>query len=767
MKRTPIALLAGIFSLFLLAGCDGTTGAVGSAGPTGATGATGSTGATGGVNPTTSVETCVGCHGSGTAVPVGDITTVGDAHYINTTANGLMTSSGYRQLNLALTSVDVTGSNVIIEFTATDELGGTVADLYAADGRFTIAKLVAGSGIGEPNDWSSLMTTTEDPGSVGTGPGTSTIQATYERFTTSAGVFAYLGTGNYRYTSSFDPSSSVASGDTLRVAIQMSASDIPPGNGWCDFDANLSSANNCTSAVTVTKDVVQTATCNGCHGTTTDTQLGIHGGGRTDVEYCVTCHNPDSTDANSGESVDMKVMIHKIHRGSSLSQSYTIWGYGDAAHDYSKVSFTKEIDNCTNCHTGGGADVDNWSTLPTMAACGSCHDDIDWTTGANHAGGGATSNGFCAICHPQAGALGAGGGPPFPVETVHQGVARATEAALYAGGSNGYSIDAVSFDSSTDVLTIDYSVTKSATAMDLAADSEWTDTYALGGGGASRLNLSVAWDTSDYNNNGSGATPGKVVDINGLDIAGGTVTAQGGGVYRVTTTLPSSASDTVTVTIDGHPAADLDSDGTYSDRIPVKSVFQDININGGRAVVVARRAIVDVSKCNKCHDAAGQGISLHGSNRTGEVQVCVVCHNPDATDINRRPSDPTTTADGKVEESIDMKRMIHQIHSGSDLVNGVVIYGYGSAEHDYSTVGFTGNRKNCETCHYAGTYDTLDAANSLASTISTGTDVADPDDDLNISPTAATCSSCHDDDKSTDHMELHGASFSALDDDIL
>jgi hypothetical protein len=38
---------------------------------------------------------------------------------------------------------------------------------------------------------------------------------------------------------------------------------------------------------------------------------------------------------------------------------------------------------------------------------------------------------------------------------------------------------------------------------------------------------------------------------------------------------------------------------------------------------------------------------------------------------------------------------------------------------------------------------------------------------LNISPTAAVCSSCHDDTVATDHMKLNGASFKALDDDIL
>jgi OmcA/MtrC family decaheme c-type cytochrome len=241
---------------------------------------------------------------------------------------------------------------------------------------------------------------------------------------------------------------------------------------------------------------------------------------------------------------------------------------------------------------------------------------------------------------------------------------------------------------------------------------------------------------------------------------------RGPNLYRVVRELPSGASDTVTASIEGHPAADLDGDGSFGDRIAVRNVFQDLNIDGGRAMTMARRAVVDNAKCNQCHDGAGQGISIHGNNRTGEVQVCAVCHNANNTDINRRPADPMDALDGKREEAIDFKRMIHQIHSGAELENGIVLYGFGNVAHDFGTVEFIGNRQNCETCHIPGTYAAEDAADALPSTIDTGADAADPDDDLNISSTAAVCSSCHDGDAARDHMVLHGASFSALDADI-
>jgi OmcA/MtrC family decaheme c-type cytochrome len=245
------------------------------------------------------------------------------------------------------------------------------------------------------------------------------------------------------------------------------------------------------------------------------------------------------------------------------------------------------------------------------------------------------------------------------------------------------------------------------------------------------------------------------------------VIVRGANLYRVVASLPSSASGTATVSIEGHPAADLDGDGSLGDRLAVKNVFEHVSLGGGRAMAVARRSVVDGDKCNECHDAAGQGISLHGNNRTGEMQVCAVCHNANNTDINRRPADPTMAADGKKEETVDFKRMIHQIHSGAELNDSIVIYGFGGSVNDFGHVEFIGNRQNCETCHMPNTYGAIDAEDTLPTTIDTGADLADPDDDLNISPTAAVCSSCHDSVAAKDHMKLHGASFQALDDDIL
>ena len=69
------------------------------------------------------------------------------------------------------------------------------------------------------------------------------------------------------------------------------------------------------------REIVETATCDNCH-----TSLTAHGGARVDVQYCVMCHNPGTTDPYSGNTLDMKVMVHKIHTGNTLPSIQTASG---------------------------------------------------------------------------------------------------------------------------------------------------------------------------------------------------------------------------------------------------------------------------------------------------------------------------------------------------------------------------------------------------------------------------------------------------------
>lgn len=611
-----------------------------------------------------------------------------------------------------------------------------IAGVAADDIRFTLAKLIPDAdGV---LNWQNYLNTTEvkEAGDPGNGPdgtptpdGTTQIQATAERASTAGGAFTDNGDGTYTYVMSIDINNittplavTYEPTRTHRVAMQVTGNTA---NAFLDVVPS-------GDPISETRDVADNATCNECH-----IKLGLHGGDRIQVEYCVTCHNPGSTDANSGNTVDFKVMIHKIHAGEDGADvqdggEYAIWGFGNSKHDYSTVVFPQDLRNCTKCHDGADAqtpDGDNWKTVPSTAACTTCHaapDAADFPTFPNLT---ATAT-----------------------EDAHEMAAQTASAAF------AYNIVTITGTDPGEFPSVTFSVTDPTQAdapYDILNDAPFTAT-----GGASRLAILLGWETTDYTNTGSGSSPAQPVSINPLEP--GTATDNGDGTYTVTSpvALPGSAVGSGVAAIEGHPAADFDGDGTFSDRVPVTSVTQAFTITDSSAV--ARRTVVEIDNCNQCHAS----LSLHGNNRTDNPQVCVICHNADATDIEVRPS-AANAVDGKVEEAIDFKYMIHAIHAGAAESHGfreagIVVYGFNSSINDYSEVRLPNgldNLKNCAGCHSASTFAVPLDENALPTTILTGANLSSPDDDTNITPTAAVCSSCHDSVASKTHMAEQGALF--------
>jgi OmcA/MtrC family decaheme c-type cytochrome len=487
-----------------------------------------------------------------------------------------------------------------------------------------------------------------------------------------------------------------------------------------------------------TRDISANASCNECH-----IKLGLHGGERIQIAYCVTCHNPGSTDANSGNTVDFKVMIHKIHAGEDGPEvqaggEYAIWGFGNSKNDYSTVVYPQDLRNCTKCHDGADdatPDGDNWKNVPSDAACTSCHNAPD-----------------------------AAEYPTFPnltaaeVETVHEIPAQVAAAKfeyniIGISDPNGGKVDP------GDLVKVTFSVTDPTNA-DTPYDISANPAFTSAAGGASRLAILIGWDSTDITNTGSGSDPAQPISLNPLF---GGATNNGDGTFSVTSSvaIPLDVTGSGVAAIEGHPAGDFDGDGTYSDRIPVTNVFQYFPITDDTAQ--SRRVVVDINNCNRCHGV----LSLHGNNRTNEPQVCVICHNANATDIEVRPADPATAADGKVEEAIDFKYMIHAVHAGEAdehgfREKGIVVYGFGGSVNNFSEVRLPQgleNLKNCTGCHDGDTFEVPLNANALPTTILTEADLEDPDDDVNITPTTSVCSSCHDSIEAKTHMSEQGGLF--------
>ncbi len=62
---------------------------------------------------------------------------------------------------------------------------------------------------------------------------------------------------------------------------------------------------------------------------------------------------------------------HRVHYGEKVDTANVFHGIGE-------VTYPQDIRNCDACH-GGAAQGGQAQTKPTRAACGSCHDYVDFT----------------------------------------------------------------------------------------------------------------------------------------------------------------------------------------------------------------------------------------------------------------------------------------------------------------------------------------------------------------------------------------------------
>jgi OmcA/MtrC family decaheme c-type cytochrome len=653
-------------------------------------------------------------------------------------APDFVTSSG---VVATITNSTISGPPTV-EFAVTDIDGVAIVDLTTDNIRFTIAKLLPREN-GSSTAWQSYINLEKVPAVNPDNP--SAIQATSE----SGGELINNGDGTYVYTFVTDitnvvnPMQVTYEPDlTHRVAIKFSGGPpvLNPTYDWVP-------SSGLTSGI-LTRDIVAAESCNNCHD-----PLALHGGGSLDTKYCVTCHNPGTTEPNSMNTMDFKVMVHKLHRGRNLPAvqaggEYVIYGYRDSRNDYSHVLFPQDIRNCTSCHAGtitGSADQvltvdgDNWSEIPSRAACGSCHDDIDFTT---H-NGGQLDDSNCASCHRELGAAGS---------------LIASHRVLSQEGNARFKVNILSITNTTQGAfpVINFSVTNPENndePYNILTDHEWN---------GARMSVGLAWSTSDYTNIGNGGTNANMASTDVLENA----VSNGDGTFTVVSQHPiPDGSKAPGVAVSGSGTAVIESsaftefDGNMEE-VPVDFATASFSINESDGVVIPRRQVVDIQKCNACHKLT----THHENNRTNNIEGCAGCHNPRNTDRNGRAIAQNPPTDGKQEESIDLKRMIHGIHAADFRINPLQVVGFNGLEtliFDHEAVAYPGRLNNCNTCHVNDSFELPLNSEVLGSTIDTGTNRQDPSDDLMITPTAAVCSACHDSSVARSHMEQNGGDFTA------
>jgi len=500
--------------------------------------------------------------------------------------------------------------------------------------------------------------------------GRSAIQATGE----NTGRFERVAEGVYTYTfiqklpSNYDKSVT----HTIGVYGSRNLTEFDMGTQYDDDAYNFVPDG---SQVTVVRDQIATATCNRCH-----VSLGLHGGSRKTMEICNLCHTPQTIDPDTGNTVDMPVMTHKIHAAASLPSvqaggKYIIIGNQQTVHDYSNILIPSGPGNCGACHQPGPKQANSYLENPNRAACGACHDNIKWDTGEGHQNLPQPDDSACTRCHRPEGEV------DFDISIKGAHVIPRESSLL-----SGINAEMVGVENARPggKITVAFKIKDDKGAVIPLAT-------------LNRVALVLSGPTTDYISP-SAATHGYVTED---PKAAGAIVSLTGDTYRYTfnNVLPADAKGTFTVGIETRRIETVLA-GTPSQRdIQYGADNKVINFSVDGSRVVARRVIVTTAKCNACHS----NLVLHGENRN-KVEQCILCHNPVETDVARRP------ADNQPPESINFALMVHRIHSGVDQARDYTIYGFGNTPHNYNHIGYPTPLSNCATCHENNSHTVVPAA---------------------------------------------------------
>jgi hypothetical protein len=548
------------------------------------------------------------------------------------------------------------------------------------------------------------------------------------------------------------------------------------------------------SADPTPRDITATVTCNNCHD-----PLAIHGGSRQEVGLCVLCHNPtQSIDPDTGDSVDMPYMTHKIHAGVHLENGYTIIGYRQSVHDYSEVEYPTVLNDCQVCHVGGTPTGDMpLSTDPnpvTSCGTGTGMTEVSWVADssveiridsadgkvfAKSKGDGSQETGNWVKEGKTFFLVDSATGETLATNTVNLTPYGCVNNAPYAYPGETAAQHAKWMTNPTRMScgschdAINWETGEGHAAGPQEDDEFCSFCHEADSGvefdrsvaGAHQVPLAsselggVIVEIQNVTNTGPGQRPSvtfalknKYGRLNPSELGRLLFVLSGPNedfdFYAQESVLGSLAAVGNNWQYTFNTPIPMDAEGSYS--VSFEGRINEVILGNGEgerdsaesalmavAVTDAEPVARDAIVNDAKCEACHSNLSLHGDNRKDATGYCQTCHAPNETDEAVR-------LEGE-NESIHFKYMIHKIHRGAELENlPYIVYGYRSSVHDYSHVEYPGDLRNCEACHDGATYG-LPLPEGRLPTVTPSAIIPV------MEPETASCLSCHDSDEAASH----------------
>ncbi|HEY3356950.1 MAG TPA: OmcA/MtrC family decaheme c-type cytochrome [Polyangia bacterium] len=495
------------------------------------------------------------------------------------------------------------------------------------------------------------------------------------------------------------------------------------------------------SGTPIKREIAKTANCDNCHrgfkpeGSTANA---FHGGRMVDARFCGVCHNPARTTNPAAEAM---VFVHRIHNSEHLQPANLFHGI--------EATYPQDIRNCDGCHKGAaqGAQAD---ARPSRAACGSCHDYVQFDASAaasctkpratdanglnlpcNHTGGAQTADTACKGCHSATAIAGYHKpvAPPDPNNAWNGGTNSNTNAAYLAAagfvptGAQVITYDVKSVSTWTDTA-VTPNVKRPQIEFKLKADGADVVFQTYAAGSVTEIMPNFVGSPSVYfawavPQDGVNAPVDFNVTASGYikKIWDGTATTTGAG-----TIAGPDATGYYTIKLTGVVVPDsatmLTGGVGYSYSLASAPPLTQTNVTGyayntttkqGGLIVPApdvwkvatsftgRRAIVDNAKCNACHAPLGVAPTFHAGQRN-DGPTCSFCHNPNRTSSGW---------------SANSKDIMHGIHAGRMRTTDFTWHA-SQPGRGYGDVTFPSPLNDCESCHKPGTYDFSATASATA-----------------------------------------------------